>query len=232
MKEVVIVEFMLDTVDLSLIEKYSKIIKLSGVTSNPSIIKREGKIDFFNHLRKIRKIIGQTAKLHVQVTGRSTADMITDAHRILAEIDNDVYIKVPTNEAGLAAIKQLKNEGIHITATAIYSELQGFLAVAAGADYLAPYYNRMLNMNIDAAYVIRALNHEISQERSATKILAASFHNCQQVNEAIESGADAVTIGPDLLKTALTNPAINAAIKDFTDDWESIYGKDSIITKL
>jgi TalC/MipB family fructose-6-phosphate aldolase len=232
MKEVVIVEFMLDTVNLPLIEKYSKIIKLSGVTSNPSIIKREGKIDFFNHLRKIRKIIGQTAKLHVQVTGRSTADMITDAHRILAEIDNDVYIKVPTNEAGLAAIKQLKNEGIHITATAIYSELQGFLAVAAGADYLAPYYNRMLNMNIDAAYVIRALNHEISQDRSTTKILAASFHNCQQVNEAIESGADAVTIGPDILKTALTNPAINAAIKDFTDDWESIYGKNSIIAEI
>ncbi|CAM3124278.1 fructose-6-phosphate aldolase [Lactiplantibacillus plajomi] len=225
-------EFLLDTVDIAAIQKYVNIIPLSGVTSNPSIVKKAGKIDFFSHMRQIRQIIGPDATLHAQVVGTTTDAMLDDAHHILKEIDDQVYIKVPTNEAGLAAIKQLKAENVNVTATAIYTTFQGNLAIAAGADYLAPYYNRMVNMDIDADRVIHDLATQIERDHAKTKILAASFHTVQQVNAAFANGAQAATMGADILQTALNVPAIGAAVADFTHDWESLYGQDSTITSL
>jgi TalC/MipB family fructose-6-phosphate aldolase len=225
-------EFLLDTVHIADIKKYAGIIPLSGVTSNPSIVKKEGKIDFFNHMKAIRQIIGLDASFHIQVVGQTTEAMVEDAHTILKNVDDHVFIKIPTNEAGLAAIKQLKSEGVNVTATAIYTKFQGYLAMSAGADYLAPYYNRMVNMNINADEVIGELAAQICRENSSTKILAASFHTVQQVNSAFEMGAQAATMSADILNTALTAPAIGAAVKDFTNDWESIYGVGTTVTSL
>jgi len=225
-------EFLLDTVHIDDIKKYAGIIPLSGITSNPSIVKKEGKIDFFNHMRAIRQIIGPEATFHIQVVGQTTEAMVADAHTILKNVDDHVFIKIPTNEAGLAAIKQLKSEGVNVTATAIYTKFQGYLAMSAGADYLAPYYNRMVNMNINADEVIGELAAQICREGSHTKILAASFHTVQQVNSAFEMGAQAATMSADILKTALTAPAIGAAVQDFTNDWESIYGAGTTVTSL
>lgn len=225
-------EFLLDTVHLSDIEKYDKVINLSGVTSNPSIIKKEGKIDFFNHLQKIRKILGKQRPLHVQVVGQTTEAMIDDAHLVLEKIDPNVYIKIPTNQAGLTAMKILKKENVKITATAIYSEFQGRLAMEIGADYLAPYYNRMVNLGLNAQKILNNLANQIARDNSQTKILAASFHTVEQVNEAFQAGCQAATLGTDIFQTALNNPAIKGAIKDFTKDWESIYGTNTTITSL
>ncbi|KRL02447.1 fructose-6-phosphate aldolase [Liquorilactobacillus capillatus DSM 19910] len=199
-------ELLLDTVNLDQIRKYKDIIALSGVTSNPSIVKKEGKINFFKHMRQIRALIGSHASLHVQVVGQTTAAILADAHTILEQIDPHVFIKIPTNPAGLAAIKLLKHEDINVTATAIYSEFQGYLALAADADYLAPYYNRMVNMNINAAEVITHLTAQIQRDHTHAQILAASFHNVQQVNTAFTAGAQVATISPAILETTLRSP--------------------------
>ncbi|MFM9745304.1 transaldolase family protein, partial [Streptomyces brasiliscabiei] len=122
---------------------------------------KEGRIDFFKHMRAVRQIIGDQATLHIQAVGQTTDAMLQDAYTILKNVDENVYIKIPTNEAGLAAIKQLKAAGINVTATAIYTKFQGYLAMTAGADYLAPYYNRMVNMNINADEVIGELSTQI-----------------------------------------------------------------------
>lgn len=225
-------EFLLDTANLATIEKYNKIIPLSGVTSNPSIVKKEGKIDFFPHMRKIRAIIGKDKTFHIQVVGQTMSEMVEDAHTILKNVDADVYIKIPTNEQGLAAMKILKAEGVHITATAIYTEFQGNLAIAAGADYLAPYYNRMVNNNIDADEVIKHLSAQIERSQAKTKILAASFHTVQQVNAAFANGAQAATLGADILKTALNIPAIGDAVATFTNDWEETFGEGETVSSL
>ncbi|WP_445623086.1 fructose-6-phosphate aldolase [Lactiplantibacillus plantarum] len=167
-------ELLLDTVNLDTIKKYADVISLAGVTSNPSIVKKERPIDFYKHMREVRQIIGKERTLHVQVVGQTAEAMLADAHMILEELDDQVYIKVPTDMTGLAVIKQLKKEGIHVTATAIYSEFQGYLAIAAGVDYLAPYYNRMINMNIDSDYrgIERDINiiipNHIRQKRNDT----------------------------------------------------------------
>lgn len=220
-------EFMLDTVDLEKIRYYQAILPLAGVTSNPTILKQAGKIDFYAHLKEIQDIIG-SASLHVQVVGESVEEIISDANEIIEHLGKEVYIKIPVNEAGLTAIKQLKQQGMRITATAIYTEFQGYLAIAAGADYLAPYYNRMENLNIDAADLIGALVEEIARTKATSKVLAASFKNIAQVNQACRRGAQAITAGPDIFAQAFKMPAIQQAVTDFHNDWRENFTVETI----
>lgn len=225
-------EFMLDTANLEEIKKYADILPLAGVTSNPSIIKKEGKIDFFNHMKAIREIIGRENSLHVQVVAKDYDGMLKDAETILDSIDQDVYIKVPVSEVGLKVIKELKKRGIHVTATAIYTKFQGYLAIAAGADYIAPYFNRMENLNINPREVVKELANEIERTGSKTKILAASFKNVGQVNAALENGAQSATMGADIFQQALAMPYIAQAVNDFTTDWEAVFGANSTIASI
>ncbi len=220
-------EFMLDTVNIEKIRSYQAILPLAGVTSNPTILKQEGKIDFYPHLQEIKTIIGD-ASLHVQVVGETVTEILADAEAIAHHLGKETYIKIPVNEAGLAAIKTLKANGFRITATAIYTEFQGYLAIAAGVDYLAPYYNRMENLNIDAAAVIEALAAEIKRTNAESKILAASFKNVAQVNQACRKGAQAITAGPDIFAQALGMPAIQKAVTDFHTDWRSTFGLETV----
>lgn len=225
-------EFLVDTANLEEIKRANAYLPLAGVTSNPSILKKEGKVDLFNHLREIRAIIGIGKTLHVQVTSTDTAGMIADAHRILEAIDDQVYVKVPVNEAGLQAIKQLKAENVNITATAIYTEMQANLAVAAGADYIAPYYNRMENMNIDPCEIIASVSYLIEKGNYPTKILGASYKNVGQVNKSLACGAHAITAGMDIFDQAFQMPAIEKAVSDFSKDWVAIHGEGKEIHDL
>lgn len=159
-----------------------------------------------------QKIIGQIP-IHIQTIGRTEEEMIEDARVIIEELGKDTFIKVPVNQAGLQAIKKLKKEGYLITGTAIYTELQGYLAINNGADYIAPYYNRMQNQGIDAMKVIDSLRTEIERTQRPTKILAASFKNCEQVTTAIRSGAHAITLGKELLDQVLEMPSIDKAVR-------------------
>lgn len=225
-------EILLDTANIDAIKKYVDVINLAGVTTNPTIVRKEGKIDFFEHMKTIREIIGNDAKFHIQAVGKTKDEFVQDAYTIWDEVDPDVYVKIPTTEQGLAAIKTLKNEGKNITATGVYTEFQAYLAMTCGADYIAPYYNRMRNMNIDAVAFIKNVANQIQRENSDSKILAASFHNVEEVNNAIRNGAQAVTMGPDVMASGLNMPAIPKAVDDFYSDWEAVYGKGSSITKL
>ena len=128
----------------------------------------------------------------------------------------------------MAAIKTLKSEGYKITATAIYTVFQGLLAIEAGADYLAPYYNRMENLNIDSAQVIAQLAEAIEKNHSPSKILAASFKNVGQVNRAFKEGAQAITAGADVFEAAFGMPSIGKAVDDFANDWATIHHQNMI----
>ena len=225
-------EFLLDTANIEDIKKYGAIVPLAGVTSNPSILKKEGNIDLFQHMKEIRSIIGPERSLHVQVVSQDFEGIMKDAEAILENIDKDIFVKVPVNAEGLKAIQALKKQGVNITATAIYSKFQAYLAIAAGADYIAPYFNRMENLNIDPIDAITSMAKEIERTNSKTKILAASFKNVSQVNHACECGAQAATMGVDIIQSALSMPSIQKAVNDFTSDWESIYGDGTKVADL
>lgn len=142
--------------------------------------------------------------------------------RIRQECGEQTYIKVPITEEGLAAVKMLKTKGYFVTATAIYTSFQGLLAIEAGADYLAPYFNRMENLNINPAEVIAQLSQVIQREKRECNILAANFKNLTQVTKAIESGSQAVTVSPDIFESGFAMPSVQKAVDDFEREWESI----------
>ncbi|MFS9311032.1 fructose-6-phosphate aldolase [Streptococcus parasanguinis] len=221
-------EFMLDTLNINEIKKWARVLPLAGVTSNPTIAKKEGEIDFFKRIHEVREIIGEAPSIHVQVVAKDYDGILKDATKIRQECGGNVFIKVPVTPEGLAAIKTLKSEGYKITATAIYTVFQGLLAIEAGADYLAPYYNRMENLNIDSAQVIAQLAEAIEKNHSSSKILAASFKNVGQVNRAFKEGAQAITAGADVFEAAFGMPSIGKAVDDFANDWATIHHQNMI----
>ncbi len=225
-------ELMFDNANIETIKEFAEIYPYVGITSNPTIIKREGKIDFFNHFKKLRETIGKDRSLHIQVVAQTAEDMIKEAEKIVERIDKDVYIKIPVTEEGLKAIKHLKAKGFKITATAIYTKMQGLVAIAAGADYIAPYFNRIQSRGSDAAATVACFRQNIDFFGKKTKILAASFHHGGQVIKALQAGADAVTLSPDLLREMVcVNPTnyIENAVTTFAADWEESQGVKSIL---
>ena len=221
-------EFMLDTLNINEIKKWARVLPLAGVTSNPTIAKKEGEIDFFKRIHEVREIIGEAPSIHVQVVAKDYDGILKDAAKIRQECGGNIFIKVPVTPEGLVAIKTLKSEGYKITATAIYTVFQGLLAIEAGADYLAPYYNRMENLNIDSAQVIAQLAEAIEKNHSSSKILAASFKNVGQVNRAFKEGAQAITAGADVFEAAFGMPSIGKAVDDFANDWATIHHQNMI----
>lgn len=111
-------KYLLDTANLDAIRYYTDIFPIAGVTSNPSIVKKEGKIDFFAHMNEIRSIIGMDKTLHIQVTALDTDGMLRDAETILNKVDDQVCVKVPVTLEGIKAIKTLKKQDVNVTATA------------------------------------------------------------------------------------------------------------------
>lgn len=225
-------EYLLDTANIESIRKLVEYYPITGVTSNPSIVKKEGSIDFIGHMKEIRSIIGQNRTLHIQVTATDVEGMLRDANAILNKIDNQVFIKVPVTMEGLKVIKTLKAQGSHVTATAIYSKSQGFLALEAGADFIAPYYNRMENLGVDPEDVIASIAKMISAYGYSAKIVAASFKNIGQVNKAFLAGAQTATIDPAVLEQTFSMPSIQKALNDFTADWKAVYGDKTIADLL
>lgn len=157
---------------------------------------------------------------------------MAEADAIIKNVDDKVFVKVPVTEQGLKSIRALKAKGVGVTATAIYTKVQGLLAMEAGADFIAPYYNRMENMDIDQREVIITFAGMIKEYHYSTIILAASFKNMGQVNTVFECGAQTATIQPALLHNALKMSVIKKAVEDFTDDWETIFGSGVSIVDL
>lgn len=217
-------KFLLDSASLEEVAELVAAYPIDGVTSNPSIIKAEGAIDFFPHFRSLRAEIGAARTLHIQVLARPADAIIAEAKRILENIDRDVYIKVPTTEEGLKAIRLLRREGVKVTATGIYGKTQAMLAIVAGANYIAPYFNRMANLDIDPAETIGTLRGLIDRDRYSCQIVAASFKNLAQVNTALAAGAHAVTLQPSLLRSAVNSAPIDEAVAGFEADWFATFG--------
>ena len=206
-------EFIIDTVNLEDIKEAVEYMPIVGVTSNPSIVKKTSPKDFFQHMKEVRKIIGKERSLHIQVISKECDEIVKEAHRIIEEIDDQVYIKVPVSYEGVKA-------------------MQAYMALAAGADYIAPYVNRIGNLGNDPMELINELSNRIVQDGYDCKILAASFKGVQQVRDAFNYGSQAITAPVEVLKQIFANPSIEKAVNDFNSDWYDVYGEGKGICDL
>ncbi|EEQ49543.1 fructose-6-phosphate aldolase [Selenomonas flueggei] len=217
-------KYLIDSANLDEIRALSEYLPIAGVTSNPSIVKKEGSVPFFAHMREIRSIIGKLRPLHIQVTATDYDGMMRDAEAVFHHVDEKVFIKVPVDFEGVKVIKALRRQGANVTATAVYGMDQAFMALEAGADCIAPYYNRMEALGVDAASVIGNIAGIIAHYGYETEILAASFKQPAQIDRAILAGAHSVTVAPDVLRGIFAKQVVADAVQAFSDDWAGLYG--------
>ena len=217
-------KYLIDSANLDEIRALSEYLPIAGVTSNPSIVKKEGSVPFFAHMREIRSIIGNLRPLHIQVTATDYDGMMRDAEAVFRHVDEKVFIKVPVDFEGVKVIKALRRQGANVTATAVYGMDQAFMALEAGADCIAPYYNRMEALGVDAASVIGNIAGIIAHYGYETEILAASFKQPAQIDRAILAGAHSVTVAPDVLRGIFAKQVVADAVQAFSDAWTGLYG--------
>ncbi len=216
-------ELYLDTANLDDIKKLSAALPLAGVTTNPSIMAAGG-IGLIELLLALTEVMGGNARFHVQVVSDSVDGIIAEALK-LHELPFDIVVKIPAHTAGLTAIKQIKKHDIPVLATAIYNVQQGMIAALNGADYLAPYLNRIDNLGFDGLGVVSDLQSFINQYQLSTKLLVASFKNVQQVLQVLKLGVQALTLPTDIAQQILTTPATDAAVSKFCQDWQSVFAE-------
>lgn len=220
--------YILDTADLAAIKHCNEFYPLSGVTTNPSIIAKE-KGDFWQILKEIRGVIGNDKMLHVQTVQTTAKKKVEEAKLIKEKIGGDIYIKIPISEEGLKAVPMIKNLGIGVTMTAIFTPAQALMAAKAGADFVAPYVNRLDNILGDGTNVVAEIVQQFEIYGLDCKVLAASFKNAEQVHRCALCGCHSVTVSADVLKSLITHPMTDAAVEGFERDWKGVYGDKTIL---
>lgn len=214
----------IDDANVEKIRRIYEFYPVDGVSTNPSILAKYGR-DPYEVLREIRSIIGEDGELFVQATAADAEGMVAEAHRIVAELGKTTLVKIPCVPQGFKAMKQLRAEGIRFIGTAIYTSMQGYLAAKCGAEYVAPYVNRIDNMGFDGVQVSKDIHDAIAGSGLDSGLLAASFKNSQQVLELVKYGVKAVTVAPDVIEGLVKNAAIDAAIDQFTRDFRGLVGE-------
>ena len=222
--------YMLDSANVDEIRRICDIFPIAGVTTNPTIITKEKK-DFFPLLKEIRSVIGDKM-LHVQVLGTTTEDMIKDAETIRNNVEGPLFVKIPVSDAGYKAMQILKKDGFGITATAIYTPQQALIAANCGADFTAPYVNRIDNISGMGVNVVSMISDLFSLHGLSTKVLAASFKNVQQVHEVALAGTHSVTVGADIMLKLARHPLTDMSVEQFTKDWTAQYGDGKCIYNM
>lgn len=212
----------LDTANLEQIKRAEKTGIIKGVTTNPTILLKE------NQQREtmIKNILAVSkGTVFVQAIGETVKYILSDARALLSTFpDKRIALKIPAHLDGIEAIRQMKTEqkNVAILATAIYSTEQNVFAALAGADYVAPYINRMQNNHIDAYEVIGETRKIYDDQQLKTKILAASFKNTGQIIQTLCAGAHTVTIPYDLFENMANKELALGAIKQFNTDAASL----------
>jgi TalC/MipB family fructose-6-phosphate aldolase len=219
-------ELILDTADLDAIKELDGLLDVTGVTTNPSIIAKSGHAPeeviggLVDYLRPDQKIFIQTVQTDFD-------GMMEEARHICGIRPENMYVKIPVTHDGLRAIKAAKAEGLGVLATAIYSADEAFMAAMNGADYLAPYVNRMCNYGDGIGQVVELIEMLAVQDLPS-KVVAASFKNADQVHQLILAGIQAVTVPPAVALSMIDHPGTQIAVDEFTTNWKTAFGRTTL----
>ena len=220
-------KLLLDTANLSDIRYFNAHYPIEGVTTNPTILSREGG-DVLHLLSSIREIIGVEKELHVQVTETEYEKIVEEAEAIVAYLGKNTYIKIPATDIGLRAVKTLSAKGYGITVTAILTATQAMLASNAGAAYVAPYVSRLENICADGVGTVADIKKIFEVSGTSANILAASFKTVTEVLDVACVGCHAATVGSDVMKKLLEHPTTDTSIAGFAADWKGAFGEHTL----
>lgn len=208
----------LDTANLVSIKTYNDMGLVDGITTNPSLLAKEGG-DPQKTMEEIVKIVKGDVSLEVVST--EAAGMVEEGKR-LRKYGGNVVVKCPLTADGLKACKSLTLEGIPVNVTLCFSVNQAILAAKAGAKYVSPFIGRLDDNGQDGIHLIREIKEVFKNYSFATQILVASVRHPMHVVEAAKIGADVVTLPPDVLGKMLKHPLTDIGLKNFLADWEKL----------
>jgi fructose-6-phosphate aldolase 1/fructose-6-phosphate aldolase 2 len=220
-------EFFIDSADIEAIRELCSFLPIDGVTTNPTIITKSGK-EPEQVFAELAEVLTEDQKIIAQVVSTDYEGIIAEAEKIASiRGGKNIVVKIPVTREGLRAIPAVKAMGISVLATGIYSPDQAFWAAKAGADYLAPYVNRMCNYGDGVAQVVELVK-TLAQYGFEAKVCAASFKNVDQVHKLLAAGCPAVTVNPDTIRDMVDHPGTAIAMDEFAAHWEKAYGRTTL----
>lgn len=208
----------IDTANIDEIKEIDQWGVICGVTTNPSLIAKEGR-DFKEVVKEITEIVD--GPISAEVISLEAEGMLEEA-RDLAAIHPNIIIKVPMTKEGLKAVKILSEEGIKTNVTLIFSPTQALLAARAGASYVSPFIGRLDDIGNEGLYIMEDIVQVFDLHGIDTEIIAASIRNPIHVMDAAKSGAHIATIPYKVFLQMLKHPLTDLGIESFLKDWEGI----------
>ncbi|GLL50834.1 fructose-6-phosphate aldolase [Tetragenococcus halophilus] len=210
-------KFFLDTANVEEIRRIEKLGLVDGVTTNPTLISKEG--------RPFKEVIQEIAgfvdgPVNAEVVGLKAEEMITEARKLAAWGDN-IIVKIPMSEEGLEAVHALTKEGIKTNVTLVFSVAQGLMAAKAGASFISPFVGRLDDIGKDGVELVAELKQVMDEYGYKTEIIAASVRHLQHLESIALTGADIATIPGSIFPKLWDHPLTDKGIDGFLKDWEA-----------
>lgn len=209
--------FFIDTANTEEIKKANRMGFIAGVTTNPSLVAKEGR-DFNEVIQEITSIVD--GPISGEVVSLEADEMIEEG-RVIAKIHPNMVVKIPMTGEGLAAVKVLTEEGIKTNVTLVFSATQALLAARAGATYVSPFLGRLDDIGDDGLVLIRDIAEIFEIHGIPTEIISASVRHPIHVIECAKAGADIATVPYKVFEQMLKHPLTDSGIDKFLADWEA-----------
>ena len=216
-------KFFIDTANVDDIKLANDLGVICGVTTNPSLIAKEGR-DFKEVIKEITEIVDGPISGEVKATTTCWEDMVEEAREI-AKIHPNMVVKIPMTEDGLRAVKILKKEGIKTNVTLIFSANQALLAARAGATYVSPFLGRLDDISHNGLILIEEIVEIFSNNDIDAEIIAASVRNPIHVAECAKMGCDIATVPYSVIKQMIKHPLTDIGIEKFKQDYYKVFGE-------
>ncbi|MCK8817842.1 fructose-6-phosphate aldolase [Natroniella sulfidigena] len=210
-------KFFIDTANLEEIKEAASLGVIDGVTTNPSLVAKEGDVDFHTRIKEICELVD--GPVSAEVISLEAEGMIEEA-RELAELARNVVVKIPMTVEGLKAVKTLSEEGIKTNVTLVFSANQALLAAKAGATYISPFVGRLDDIAHEGLQLIEDIAIILDNYGLESEIITASIRHPQHVKQAALIGADIATIPFDVIGKLSSHPLTDNGIEKFLNDWE------------
>lgn len=208
----------IDTANLEEIKEVHQYGFLAGVTTNPSLVAKEGDVSFEERLKEITDIV--SGPVSAEVIATDTEGMLKEG-RELAKIAPNITIKVPMTKEGLRAVSTFAKEGIKTNVTLVFSANQALLAARAGATFVSPFIGRLDDIGYNGMNLIEDIADIFAIHDIETEIIAASIRHPEHVRQAALAGADIATIPYKVIQQMFNHPLTDKGIDQFIRDWES-----------
>jgi len=215
--------YLADTANIEELKKLFYYFPLEGVTTNPTIMAISGK-PLSKLVPELKEVVGDKM-LHIQMISTRSEDMVREAKKYIEYfgLGDNFYAKIPVSTEGYRAMKMLKDEGIKVTATAIFTQQQALVAARAGADWVAPYVNRLDNISSHGIEVVGDIAKNFKDFDIPCRVLAASFKTVDQVHRVSMVGAHAATVGFEILEKLRSHPMTDMSLEWFERDGKHLY---------